>query len=73
MEVFRPEMNYELKAEIIRAGYSSISSFANEIGTSVSLMSQILHRWRLPGPTVQKKIAKALGIKITELRDLLTQ
>jgi len=66
-----PSYRYTLKADIIRAGYRTMSEFADEIDASLTRLSRVIHGWEFPSPELQMRIAKGLGITIKQLRGLL--
>jgi len=67
----KPKFRYSLKAEIIGAGYKTLTDFANAINADLPRLSRIVTGWEIPGPGLQQKIAKSLGISLKELKGLL--
>lgn len=68
-----PEFRFALKARIIEAGYRTLTDFSREAGVDLARISKIISGWELPGPKLQRSIAKHLGITITELNQLLKE
>ncbi|MBN1228079.1 MAG: helix-turn-helix transcriptional regulator [Deltaproteobacteria bacterium] len=66
-----PSFRYTLKGEIIKAGYRNVTDFSKNVGIDVSRLSQIIRGWQFPGPKLQRRIAKCLGITLQELKGLL--
>ncbi len=66
-----PKFRYALKAEIIKAGYRTLTDFSTEIGVDLARISKIVSGWELPGPHLQRTMAECLGITLTELKELL--
>jgi hypothetical protein len=71
MEAFKPKYRFKLKGAIIACGYKSLTQFARDIGYGQSQLSNIINGWLFPSPEWQRKAAQALGITISELKDLL--
>ncbi len=68
-----PKFRHSLKAEIIRVGYRTLKEFVGAMHTDLPRMSRIVSGWEIPGPGLQHKMAKTLGITLRELRDLIQQ
>ncbi len=66
-----PSYRYTLKAEIIKAGFRSISEFAIAIGATNGRLSRTIRGWEFPSPGLQRRIAKGLRITVRELAELL--
>jgi len=66
-----PSYRYTLKAEIIKAGFRTISEFAIAIGATNGRLSRTTRGWEYPSPGLQRRITKGLRITLKELEKLL--
>lgn len=67
----RPDYRFRLRAKMAERGFKSQKEFAASAGADVSTINNIMNAWRFPGPVLQRKIARTLGLTISELGDLL--
>lgn len=67
----KPPYRYTLKGEIIKAGFRTVSEFAEEIGATNGRLSRTIRGWEYPSPGLQRRMAKGLGVSVKELRELL--
>ncbi|UCG11482.1 MAG: hypothetical protein JSU72_13165 [Deltaproteobacteria bacterium] len=66
-----PMYRFELKGKIHASGYRTISEFANAINVDVGQVSRCINGWLFPGPTLQRAMARQLGLTLKQLRELL--
>jgi len=66
-----PQVRFAIKAEIQRAGFKTYAALAERIGINPTTLSKILNGHEFPGPSVQKRLARELGLTLRELRNLL--
>ena len=71
MNVNKPEYRFDLKSDITKKKYRSVTEYAEAIGVGQSTMSSILNGWRYPSPNAQVRMARGLGISLKELGRLL--
>lgn len=66
-----PPQRYELRAEIIRAGFRSYREFSKKIELDAAYLSRVLNGYMWPSAKVQRLLSKELGISLRELRGML--
>lgn len=66
-----PKFRYAFKAKVIGAGYKTMGEFSEALGVKLSRISTIVQGWKIPGPSLQRKLAQKLGISLRELKELL--
>lgn len=66
-----PKFRYDLKSQIIKSGYKTLTDFSKALDTDLPRISRIVSGWEIPGPNLQQNMAKTLGITLKEFRDFL--
>ena len=69
--VAKPQPRLALMSEIRRAGYRWNKELCPIIRLSEARLSKILNGHDFPGPATQRRLAKALGLTLRELAELL--
>lgn len=69
--MYEPKYRYGLKSKIIGCGYGTLTEFSNQNGIPLPMISKIIKGWEIPTVPFQKRLANALGMTLTELRELL--
>ena len=67
----KPEFRYRLRGAFLSAGYRSVGEIAKATGFTASAIYSVTSGWRHPGAELQAAMAKALGISLRELREML--
>ena len=67
----KPKFRYDLKSQIIKAGFKNQTEFADAVGVGLPRLSRIIRAWEFPSIALQGKMAKVLGIGLNELNQLL--
>ena len=70
-DVAKPTPRLALMSEIRRAGYRWNKELCPIVKISEVRLSKILRGYEVPSPSVQRKLAEALGLTIRELVELL--
>lgn len=66
-----PQMRFKLWGEAIKAGYKSQVEFAHASKVSRTTMNQVINGYHYPRPPLLKRMAKALGMTIKQVEELL--
>ena len=67
----KPQPRLALMSEIRRAGYRWNKELCPVVRISETRLSKILNGHDFPGPSTQKRLARALGLTLRELGELL--
>lgn len=62
---------FGLLGEAIKAGYKNQTEFARAVGVSRITMNSIINGWINPRPPLVKRIAKAIGMTVSQVEALL--
>jgi transcriptional regulator with XRE-family HTH domain len=66
-----PEPRYTLKGNVVAAGFRTYREFAETVGVHPATLSQVLNGHLWPGPTLQKRMARELGLSLRQLKEML--
>jgi transcriptional regulator with XRE-family HTH domain len=66
-----PETRFKLWGEAIKCGYRSQVEFARASGVSRTTMNQVICGYVFPRPPLVKRMARALGMTIKQVEELL--
>ena len=69
--VAKPQPRLALMSEIRRAGYRWNKELCPVVRISEARFSKILNGHDFPGPATQRRLARALGLTLRELAELL--
>ena len=62
---------FELKARVVAVGYRTYREFAEKLEIDPTRLSRVLNGHEFPSRTVQKRLARELGITLKDLRAML--
>ena len=66
-----PQFRFKLRGAFLSAGYKSVGDIAKATGFTTTAIYGVTSGWRHPGPQLQTALAKALGVSLRDLRELL--
>jgi transcriptional regulator with XRE-family HTH domain len=66
-----PQIRWELHARVKSRRYKTYSDLAQKMGITLPQLSRILNGWEFPSSTMQKRLARELGLSVSDLRRLL--